>query len=94
MTDPTHFASIVKPGRYLGHEYNSTQKSWNSTRIHFALIFPDLYEIGMSHHGLQILYHLLNRQEEFLAERCFCPDTDLEQLLRRNGQLLTSLESS
>ncbi len=94
MTDPTYLTSIAKPGRYLGHEYNSTQKNWNSTRIRFALVFPDLYEIGMSHHGLQILYHLLNRQEEFLAERCFCPAIDLEQLMCRKKQLLTSLESS
>ncbi len=94
MTDQTHFSSISKPGRYLGHEYNTVQKNWDSIKIRFALIFPDLYEIGMSHHGLQILYHLLNRQVDFLAERCYCPDVDIEQLLRRKGQVLTSLESS
>lgn len=63
-------------------------------KIRFALVFPDLYEIGMSHHGLQILYHLLNRQDEFIAERCYCPDLDIEQILRRKQQVLTSLESS
>ena len=94
MANQTHLASISKPGRYLGHEYNSVQKKWDSAKIRFALVFPDLYEIGMSHHGLQILYHLVNRQDEFLAERCYCPDTDLEQLLRQKNQTLTSLESS
>lgn len=93
MTNQVHFASVVKPGRYLGHEYNSLQKDWDSVPVHFALVFPDLYEIGMSHHGLQILYHLLNRQENFLAERCYCPDTDMERLLREKKQMLTSLES-
>ena len=94
MTDQPYLASIVKPGRYLGHEYNSVQKNWDSIKIRFALVFPDLYEIGMSHHGLQILYHLVNRQEDFLAERCYCPDTDLEHLLRQTNQVLVSLETS
>ena len=94
MTNQTYLASIAKPGRYLGHEYNSVRKNWESAKIRFALVFPDLYEIGMSHHGLQILYHLLNRQEGVLAERCYCPDTDLEILLRQKNQFLTSLESS
>ncbi len=93
MTDRTLLASINRPGRYLGHEYNSVKKIWESAKIHFALTFPDLYEIGMSHQGLQILYHLLNNREDFLAERCFCPDTDLENLLRQKKAPLTSLES-
>ncbi|MDK9709330.1 MAG: TIGR03960 family B12-binding radical SAM protein [Desulforhopalus sp.] len=93
MSNQAHFASVVKPGRYLGHEYNSVQKDWDSISVRFALVFPDLYEIGMSHHGLQILYHILNSREDFLAERCYCPDTDIERLLREKGQLLTSLES-
>lgn len=93
MTDRTILSSITRPGRYLGHEYNSVQKEWQSTKIRFALIFPDLYEIGMSHQGLQILYHLLNSREDFLAERCYCPDTDLEQLLRQKKTPITSLES-
>ncbi len=94
MTDQKHLSSVVKPGRYLGHEYNSVQKNWDAMESRFALIFPDLYEIGMSHHGLQILYHLLNREENILAERCYCPDIDFEQLLRDNHQVVTSLESS
>lgn len=94
MTDRTILSSITRPGRYLGHEYNSVQKEWESVKSRFALIFPDLYEIGMSHQGLQILYHLLNNREEFLAERCFCPDKDLEHLLREKDLPLTSLESA
>ena len=94
MTDRTILSSITRPGRYLGHEYNSVKKAWESAKIRFALIFPDLYEIGMSHQGLQILYHLLNTEEDFLAERCYCPDIDLERLLRQKKSPLTSLESA
>jgi len=85
---------VNKPGRYLGHEYNGIVKEWNQTAIHCALIFPDLYEIGMSHQGLQILYHILNSQEEILAERCYCPAKDMEELLRKNELPLCSLENN
>ncbi|TKB28166.1 TIGR03960 family B12-binding radical SAM protein [Desulfopila sp. IMCC35006] len=94
MTDRTILSSINRPGRYLGHEYNAVGKDWQSAQIRFALIFPDLYEIGMSHQGLQILYHLLNDREEFLADRCYCPDIDLENMLRQKKTVLTSLESA
>jgi len=93
MTDHNFFSSITKPGRYLGHEYNSTKKSWDSAQARFALIFPDLYEIGMSHQGIQILYHLINAQESLLAERCFCTDKDVERLLKENDTPITTLES-
>ncbi len=94
MTDRTILSSIARPGRYLGNEYNSVRKAWDSVKIRFALVFPDLYEIGMSHQGLQILYHLLNKRADFLAERCYCPDIDLERLLREKRMALTSLESA
>lgn len=94
MTDRTLLSSITRPGRYLGHEYNACQKDWHSAHVRFALIFPDLYEIGMSHQGLQILYHLLNGRKEFLADRCYCPDIDLEKLLRREKTPIRSLESA
>ena len=84
---------VTKPGRYLGREYNSIEKPWKSARSRCALIFPDLYEIGMSHQGLQILYHILNSHEQFLAERCYCPDIDVENLIREKNQTLTTLES-
>lgn len=85
---------VNKPGRYLGHEYNSIIKDWEATALRCALIFPDLYEIGMSHQGLQILYHILNGQEQMLAERCYCPAQDMEELLRTRDLPLCSLESN
>ena len=85
---------VNKPGRYLGHEYNAQVKSWDSITMRCALIFPDLYEIGMSHQGLQILYHIINSQENLLAERCYCPDQDMEKLLRAKNIPLSSLENN
>ncbi len=93
MTNSTLFSQVKKPGRYIGSEFNATTKEWRQARIRCALIFPDLYEIGMSHQGLQILYHLLNSRPEVVAERCYCPDIDAEQLLRHRNLPLASLES-
>lgn len=94
MKDKNILPHITKPGRYLGSEYNSIMKERQQGMISFALIFPDLYEIGMSHQGLQILYHILNARSEFVAERCYCPDVDVEKLLRDRNQTLTSLETA
>lgn len=94
MTDSSLFPLINKPGRYLGAEFNSIQKNWQDSSVRTAFVFPDLYEIGMSHQGLQILYHIINAQENFLAERCYCPNKDVETLLRDKGQILSSLESA
>ncbi len=85
---------ISKPGRYLGHEFNSIHKDWKSNSVHFALIFPDIYEIGMSHLGLQILYHILNNQEDVLAERSYCPDRDAEKIMSQRNLPLLTLESA
>ncbi len=85
---------VNKPGRYLGHEYNAAIKEWDACSMHCALVFPDLYEIGMSHQGLQILYHILNAQEDTLAERCYCPGQDMEKLLRAKELPLSSLENN
>ncbi len=93
MTDTSLLPLIAKPGRYLGHEFNAVLKDGAAVELGCALIFPDLYEVGMSHQGLQILYHILNSRENLLAERCYCPDLDLEKLLRSSGRPLTSLES-
>ncbi|KAF0188590.1 MAG: radical SAM-linked protein/radical SAM family uncharacterized [Desulfobulbaceae bacterium] len=84
---------VTKPGRYLGHEHNAMVKDWEEVQVRCVLIFPDLYEIGMSHQGLQILYHIFNGQDKVLAERCYCPDRDMEKLLLENQAVLTSLES-
>jgi len=93
MTNNRILTQIKKPGRYLGNEYNAVTKEWHSERLSFGLVFPDLYEIGMSHQGLQILYHLINSDKRFQAERCYCPDTDMEKLLREKQHPLTSLET-
>lgn len=84
---------VTKPSRYCGNEFNAVRKPWEKTTLRMVLAFPDLYEIGMSHQGLQILYHIVNRRPEYLAERVYAPDRDLEELLRDQGLPLFSLES-
>jgi len=84
---------VRQPSRYGGNEFNVVRKNWDQAECRMVLAFPDLYEIGMSHQGLQILYHLVNAQENLLAERVYTPDRDLEELLRSNGLTLFSLES-
>ena len=79
-----------KPSRYINHEWNSVHKKGDLT---FALAFPDLYEIGMSHLGLRILYEILNSMDGVVAERVFAPWPDREEYLRRNNLYLSSLES-
>ncbi|WP_457574755.1 TIGR03960 family B12-binding radical SAM protein [Desulfolithobacter sp.] len=88
-----HILSLVrKPGRYIGGEHNAVRPSWDGADFRFCLVFPDLYEIGMSHQGLQILYHIVNRHEGFLADRCYAPDVDMEEQLRDQGVELFSVE--
>lgn len=86
-------AQVNRPSRYSGNEFNIIKKDWQKICLRVALVFPDLYEIGMSHQGLQILYHLLNGHPEVLAERAYTPAPDLEQLLRSSDQPLFSLET-
>lgn len=94
MKKTTLLPFVSKPGRYLGNEFNTTQKEWDKTEVRIALLFPDLYEIGMSHLGLQILYHILNNEAGILAERSYCPDLDAEKIMRAKHLPLLSLESS
>lgn len=82
---------VEKPARYMGGEWNMVKKEVENFR--FALCFPDVYEIGMSHMGSRILYHVLNEMEGVACERCFCPWSDMEALLRREGMPLFSLEN-
>lgn len=82
---------VEKPARYMGGEWNMVKKEGENFR--FALCFPDVYEIGMSHMGSRILYHVLNEMEGVACERCFCPWSDMEALLRREGMPLFSLEN-
>jgi radical SAM family uncharacterized protein len=84
---------VAKPGRYIGDEYNIQLKNWDAIELKVALAFPDLYEIGMSHLGLRILYELINNQPEMLAERVFSPWLDFQELLKSLAQPLYSLES-
>jgi radical SAM family uncharacterized protein/radical SAM-linked protein len=84
---------VQKPGRYLGTEFHAVYKEPRSVKLRAALLFPDLYEIGMSHLGLGLLYQILNQREDIWAERVYAPALDMEKALRRFEQPLTSLES-
>jgi len=84
---------VNNPSQYLGNEINHVRKDISTVRLHMALAFPDLYEIGMSHFGMQILYSLLNHQNTIWAERVFAPGIDMEACLRENRVPLASLES-
>ena len=84
---------VEQPSRYLGSEINAIHKDMDRVDLHVALAFPDLYEIGTSHFGLQILYHLLNQEDNIAAERVFAPGVDMEARLRSENLPLTSLES-
>ncbi|HCU23682.1 MAG TPA: B12-binding domain-containing radical SAM protein, partial [Deltaproteobacteria bacterium] len=85
--------NVEKPGRYLGNEVNSIRKDPARVKLHVALVFPDVYEMGESHVGLKILYDILNRDPEIWAERVYAPWTDMEAELIRSGLPLFSLES-
>jgi hypothetical protein len=69
----TILPQVQKPARYLGTEWNAVHKNWDDVSVRMAFAFPDLYEVGMSHLGLQILYGLVNSQEDYLMERVFAP---------------------
>jgi len=84
---------VEKPSRYLGSEINTIKKDLNRAKLRFALVFPDLYEIGTSHFGMQILYHILNSNPDIAAERVFAPAVDMEARLRNTDQPIFSLES-
>ncbi|MEK6790279.1 MAG: TIGR03960 family B12-binding radical SAM protein [Deltaproteobacteria bacterium] len=84
---------VRKPSRYMGGEVNSITKDPLSVRLRFGLAFPDAYEVGMSHLGIQILYQALNSRDDIACERVFAPWLDMESLLRKLGQPLATLES-
>ncbi|MGD9274570.1 MAG: TIGR03960 family B12-binding radical SAM protein, partial [Desulfobacterales bacterium] len=86
-------AGIEQPSRYLGIETNAVHKDHSRVDLHAVLAFPDLYDIGTSHFGMQILYHILNQRPDTVAERVFTPGVDMEARLRTLGRPLTSLES-
>ena len=88
-----HLHGIEKPGRYIGLELNAYRKSFEEASVRFALAFPDVYEIGMSHLGLKLLYHLLNQTENVMADRVYSPWPDYEERLRSIGEPLAGIES-
>lgn len=85
--------SVQKPGRYVGGELNSVVKDWDSVQTRLALVFPDIYDIGVSNLGLQIIYDLVNTRPDALAERAYAPWSDMEAKMRENGIPLYSLET-
>lgn len=85
--------SVEKPARYTGNEWNIVRKDPCGVKIRFAFCFPDVYEIGMSHLGMRILYHLLNERSDTYCERVFAPWTDMEEKMRENHIPLFTLES-
>jgi radical SAM family uncharacterized protein len=84
---------VTKPARYTNGEWNATHKSHDRASMRAALVFPDVYDAGMSHLGLQILYQVVNERPEYVAERAFSPWVDMEHELRAAGAPLLSLES-
>ena len=84
---------IEKPARYIGNEVNSVMKDKNEVDIRFAMCFPDVYEIGMSHLGIQILYDMFNRREDVWCERVYSPWMDLDKIMREKKIPLFALES-
>ena len=84
---------VEKPERYIGHEVNSVIKDKEQIAVRFAMCFPDVYEIGMSHLGIQILYDMFNSWEDVWCERVYSPWVDLDAIMRRENIPLFALES-
>lgn len=84
---------IDKPARYIGGEVNSVMKDPQNVDIRFAMCFPDVYEIGMSHLGIQILYDMFNRREDVYCERVYSPWMDLHKIMKEENIPLFALES-
>lgn len=84
---------VAKPGRYVGGEVNISVKDWQATPLRVALAFPDIYDIGVSNVGLQILYDQINGRADALAERVYAPWHDMEAVIRAEGIPLYSLET-
>ena len=85
--------NVRRPGRYIGHEWNVVKKNLSKIKFSFCLCFPEVYEIGMSHLGIRILYDILNSKKDVLCERAFCPWPDFKEALIKNSSKLSSLGS-
>jgi radical SAM family uncharacterized protein len=84
---------VSKPVRYMGGEFGAVMKDPKAVAVRYAFLFPDVYEVGMSHLGMKILYHIINKREDAWCERVFSPWVDMEEVMRREGIPLFSLES-
>ena len=85
--------NVTKPVRYMGGEYGAVMKDASRVDVRYAFLFPDTYEVGMSHLGMKILYHAINAREDAWCERVFSPWVDMAELMRENDIPLFSLES-
>lgn len=85
--------TVEKPARYIGNEINSIKKPLDEVKIRFAMCFPDVYEIGMSHLGIQILYDMFNKRKDIFCERVYSPWPDLHKILKEQKIPLFALES-
>ena len=84
---------VQRPGRYTGGELNQVVKDWDQIETKACFVFPDIYDLGMSNYGLAILYDILNRRPDVLAERAYSPWIDMEEQMRKEKLPLFSLES-
>lgn len=84
---------IEKPSRYIGNEINMVVKDPADVDVRFAMCFPDVYDIGMSHLGIQIIYDLLNRRDDIYCERVYSPWVDLDEIMRKENIPLFAIES-
>lgn len=82
---------VRKPSRYIDHEINAARKPWQ--KVNFCFAFPDVYEVGISHLGLKILYSIINALPDCMADRCYLPWTDMIAIMRERGIPLFGLES-
>jgi radical SAM family uncharacterized protein len=76
---------VAKPIQYVGGELNSQTKDWDSVAVHWALLYPDAYEVGLPNQGMQILYEVINERDDALAERAYAIWPDLSELMKANG---------
>jgi radical SAM superfamily enzyme YgiQ (UPF0313 family) len=91
--DDSLLLKVEKPAKYTGNEWNMVRKDPEDVNVRFAFCFPDDYEIGMSHLGMKILYHILNKREDTYCERAFAPWVDMESMLKENNIPLYTLET-
>ncbi|MCE2929509.1 MAG: TIGR03960 family B12-binding radical SAM protein [Candidatus Caenarcaniphilales bacterium] len=85
---------VQKPGQYLGLEWGAYRKDWNSAKCRMAIVYPDLYELGMSNFGIKILYNIVNRHPDYLCDRAFAVMPDMEALMKERNVPLWSWEQN